>query len=297
MSLSIRIGSTPSTSISDSTLVAGTSSIAAIRAQYADEVTARAGSPAIREAFATVPRERFLGPGPWKIFEPGVGYLPTRNADPAHIYRDVLVALDAEAGINNGQPSLHAICIEALDLTAGGTGIHVGCGTGYYTAILSELVGPTGSVQGWEREPTLAEIAAENLADRPNASVVAASATEGTLPAADAIYVSAGASTPVRTWVDALRPGGRLLFPLVGSGGRGGMLLVTRRTAGFAARLLTWAQFIPCAGAQDARDAAVLNAAFKQPWDAVHSLRFDSDPDDTAWVAGSGWWLSTAAVD
>lgn len=277
--------------------MAGAASIAAIRRRYAEEVTALAGSPAVHAAFAAVPRERFLGPGPWKIRNGIGGYDVTANADPAHIYRDVLVALDSEAGLNNGQPSLHALCLAALDLRAGEAVIHVGCGTGYYTAIIAELVGPAGSVQGWEIEPTLAEIAAENLADRSNVSVVARSATAGPLPPADVIYVSAGVTTPQRGWADVVRPGGRLLFPLIGSFGSGGMLLVTRRSRGLAARLVAGAQFIACAGAQNPRDALALDAAFRRPWDSIQSLRFGDRPDATAWVAGEDWWLSTAAAD
>lgn len=276
----------------------GAASIARIRGQYADEVTARAGSPAVRDAFAKVPRERFLGPGPWKILQVGVGYVPTPNADPAHIYQDVLVALDAEAGLNNGQPSLHAVSLAALDLRKGETVIHIGCGSGYYTALIAELVGPTGSVQGWEIEPALAEIAEENLAPWHNVNVIARSGTEGPLPSADALYVSAGATTPVRAWTDALRPDGRLLFPLVADRGRGGMLLVTRRPAGLAARFVAGAQFVPCAGAEDEHDAAALEAAFARGgWAEVRSLHRGSEPDETAWVAGNGWWLSTAYVE
>lgn len=277
--------------------MAGAGSTAAIRARYADKVTAYARSRAVRDAFAAVARERFLGPGPWKVFTPGEGYAPTPNADPAHIYRDVLVALDSAAGINNGQPSLHAVNLAALELTPGESVVHVGCGTGYYTAIIAELVGPSGAVQGWEIEPALAEIAQENLTLWPSVTVVTRSATAGPLPQADAVYVNAGATTPMPDWVEALQPHGRLLFPLVGSQGHGGMLLVTRRSRGFAARLVCWAAFIPCIGAQHPEDAAALDAAFEQPWDQVRSLRLDDTPDDTAWVVGEGWWLSTAAVD
>ena len=44
--------------------------VAPIRRFYAEEEIGILGgveSPAIIEAFATVPRERFLGPGPWNL--------------------------------------------------------------------------------------------------------------------------------------------------------------------------------------------------------------------------------------
>ena len=53
----------------------------------------------------------------------------------------MLVAIDAERGINNGQPSLHAQSIAALELKEGETVVQIGAGAGYYTAILAELVG------------------------------------------------------------------------------------------------------------------------------------------------------------
>jgi protein-L-isoaspartate(D-aspartate) O-methyltransferase len=46
------------------------------------------------------------------------------------------VALDAAHDINNGQPSALAYWIEALDLKAGDRVYHLGCGVGYYTAII-----------------------------------------------------------------------------------------------------------------------------------------------------------------
>ena len=35
----------------------------------------------IEEAFGAVPREPFAGPGPWSVHLPGVGYIPTPDAD------------------------------------------------------------------------------------------------------------------------------------------------------------------------------------------------------------------------
>jgi protein-L-isoaspartate(D-aspartate) O-methyltransferase len=133
----------------------------AARRFYAEELrfAARLRSPALVAAFATVPRERFVGAGPWRIRSPrGVAdYLTTEDADPRTIYHDVLVALDASRGINNGQPSLWAFLIDQLDIAAGENVLHLGRGTGYYTAILAELIGPTGKITGVEIDADLAE--------------------------------------------------------------------------------------------------------------------------------------------
>ena len=62
-----------------------------------------------------------------------------------------------------------------LDLAAGDHVIHVGAGQGYYSAILAEIVGPTGRVTAIEIDPDLAMKARRNLAsDWPQATVVAA---------------------------------------------------------------------------------------------------------------------------
>ena len=112
------------------------------RAFFASLITTQAGVPNTRltEAFAATPRERFLGPGPWKIFTGG-GYITTPTDDPAFLYQDVTVALSEASKINNGQPVLHAVGLSALNPQPGETAIHIGAGTGYYTAILARLSG------------------------------------------------------------------------------------------------------------------------------------------------------------
>src|SRR5262249_43292670 len=69
---------------------------ASLRTFFASYVsrTGRARSPRIERAFAAVMREPFVGPGPWSIAIPGVGYVKTPDADIAFIYQDTLVALD-----------------------------------------------------------------------------------------------------------------------------------------------------------------------------------------------------------
>ena len=88
------------------------------RHRYAEELrlTARLGSRAVIDAFATVPRERFFGPGPWRLLSPmALGeYRTTEDGDPRHLYHDVLIAIDEQRRLNNGQPSLWARMYEDL---------------------------------------------------------------------------------------------------------------------------------------------------------------------------------------
>ena len=75
----------------------------------------------------------------------------------------------------------------------------------------------------YEIEPDIAARAAANLARYPQVEVRARSGVED-LPQADAIYVNAAASHPLRAWLDALKVGGRLVFPLQAAGSSGAML-------------------------------------------------------------------------
>jgi hypothetical protein len=94
--------------------------IAKRRQAYAAEVTRRVGDPRIEAAFAAVPREDFAGPPPWRIGSGGL-FGRTASDDAARLYDDVLIAIDARRGINNGQPSLHAQSIDALRIKEGET--------------------------------------------------------------------------------------------------------------------------------------------------------------------------------
>jgi len=281
--------------------------LASHRQFFAELVTAAAGlggkHPRLKAAFANTPREKFLGPGPWRIFA-GSGLIETPTDDPAFLYQDVVVAISPERRINNGQPILHAISLAALNIQEGESVLHIGAGTGYYTALLAQLTGPNGKVDAFELEPDLAETAARNLSHFPNVHVHARSGSAPPLPHADAIYVNAGASSPLDVWLDALRPNGRLLFPLTpgdgpgGTPGIGAMLRITRASGDrYVALFICQAAFIPCAGGRDPETEAKLSTAFRRgDFRNVHSLRRDSSPDNTCWCSGANWWLSTAEL-
>src|SRR5215469_8425231 len=144
------------------------------RAFYAQEVrfAASLGTPGLVEAFAKVPREKFLGPGPWQIGSAetramsiaGLGPLSYITVeDPREVYHNVLISLDRAKDINNGQPGSLGRWIDALELKPGARAYHLGCGVGYYTAIMAEVVGQKGNLVGLELQPGLAARAKENL--------------------------------------------------------------------------------------------------------------------------------------
>ena len=282
--------------------------VKAARRWFADELRhlARVQSPAVVEAFATVPREHFAGPGPWRILSPMrmAEYWTTDDADPRHLYHDVLIAIDETRRLNNGQPSLWALLYDELKLTCGGHVVHVGVGTGYYSAILAEIVGPTGQVTAVEIDPDLAARARENLALAwPQVTVVAADGFAFRPDrAADAIVVNAGVSHLSLAWLDTLAAdNGRLLVPLTKADRFGGFLMITRRVGEmyrYDTRFVSRTGIISCIGGRDAEAEVKLKAALlRSDFGAIRSLRrLPEEPDETCWLAGNGWWLSTALV-
>src|SRR6185503_12329729 len=149
---------------------------------YADEIrfVANLASPALVEAFARVPRERFIGPGPWQVGSAEVRALAAAGMgraayvtidDARHLYHNVVVVLDQARDINNGQPSALAHWINGLELQPGNRVYHLGSGVGYYTAIIAEVVGPEGAVVAVEIDSELAARARENLSAYANVEV------------------------------------------------------------------------------------------------------------------------------
>jgi protein-L-isoaspartate(D-aspartate) O-methyltransferase len=221
---------------------------------YADEIriVADLRSSDLVRAFAVVPREKYLGPPPWKICSGertalasdgagGDGYITTSN--PCDLYHNVLVAIDTVRHLNNGHPSSLAHWIADLDLKSGSRVYHAGCGVGYYTAILAELVGPQGSVVAIEIDPDLAARSAQNLSGYPWATVHAGDGAAFDPGMCDAMLINAGVTHPHRLWLDRLKEGGCIILPLTantgGYHGNGVMVKITRQQPGFSARVVS----------------------------------------------------------
>ena len=156
--------------LSKLTLIGGKCRLNTARRNYAEELkyVAHIGSGAIVRAFAKVQREKFLGPGPWRIAWGEKGWI-TEDNDPKHLYHNILVAIDPARGLNNGQPGFLASLMDALELKAGEHMAHIGCGTGYYCAILAEVVGKKGRVTAVEIDQKLAARAKRNSPAKPPA--------------------------------------------------------------------------------------------------------------------------------
>jgi protein-L-isoaspartate(D-aspartate) O-methyltransferase len=130
--------------------------LAVVRLHYAEELryVANLQSEALIHALSDVEREDYLGPGPWQIYNlQDATYWFTPDSNPRHLYHNVLVAIDSARLLNNGLPSALAYQIDALNLQSNEHVVHIGCGTGYYTAVMAYIVGSLGHVTAIEIDP------------------------------------------------------------------------------------------------------------------------------------------------
>ncbi|MGA2981150.1 MAG: hypothetical protein ABSD76_16290 [Terriglobales bacterium] len=281
---------------------------------YSEEIrfTGNIESPALVEAFTRVPREDFLGPGPWEIASAEVRGLSALGAiqmsytpvtDPRDLYHNVVVVLDKASDINNGQPSALARWIYALDLKPGARAYHLGCGVGYYTAIMAVVVGPDGKVVGSEVHADLAARAQKNLSSYPNVTVVAGDGATFDPGGCDAMLVNAGVTHPLPLWLDRLREGGRLVVPLTMSTtpslGIGVMVKIVREGGGFSAQVVTSLAIYSCKSARDEQREPLLKAAMASgALMKMKSVRRDPhEQSNTCVLHGADVCLSSADIE
>jgi protein-L-isoaspartate(D-aspartate) O-methyltransferase len=200
-----------------------------------------------------------MGSPPWQIASPDMitgerGYTTTEN--PQDLYHNVLIALDPKRHLNNGQPGALAHWINSLELKKGDRVFHLGCGVGYYTAILAEVVGTSGSVVAIEVDPDLAARAKQNLGNYPHATVHTGDGAIFDPGECDAILVNAGVTHPQALWLNRLAPGGRLVLPLtIGTGPAAGHGIMVRIRSNAShtwdARVISFVAIFPCVNSRD----------------------------------------------
>jgi protein-L-isoaspartate(D-aspartate) O-methyltransferase len=290
--------------------------LARMRRWYAQDLQLRAPvvcNPAIVEAFAAVPRESFLPPGPWQTFtELRLDHaLTTPGADARWIYHDILVAIDATRELNNGLPSFWARNFDHLSLARGNRVLQVGAGTGYYAAVLAEIVGSQGRIIAVEHNEQLAAQARRNLLPWPAVEMVHGDGRTHDAGEVDRIVVFAGSTHPAPLWLDRLAPGGHLLMPLTAENRWGFLLRATRGDnargdapgAPFEATSIGLVGIFPCAGGRDPDAARRLEMLLKKlrrgasaPDIAIERLhRGEPGAEDRVWYQGPGFWLERRA--
>jgi protein-L-isoaspartate(D-aspartate) O-methyltransferase len=241
----------------------------------------------------------------WSYWSDGA-YQPTPSADPVYLYTDNVFAIVIDRYLNNGLPSAHVMWMAAAAVKEGDHVVHIGTGTGYYTAIFAHLVGPSGRVSGIEIDPDLAERARRNLAHLPQVQVIPGNGAVTAFETADVIYVNAGATRPLDTWLDGLVEGGRLVLPLTTDQDTakrdptlpvpktGAVFLIQRQSADFPASWVSPVSVIPAESARDAVSEAALAEAFlKGGWEKVTRLYRDTTvAADRCWLRAPGWSLA-----
>ena len=151
---------------------------------------------AVLKAIAVIPRHRFV---PESVRH--------------RAYEDS--ALPIAAGQTISQPWVQARSLQELHLTGREKVLEVGAGSGYQTALLSQLA---GNVVAVERLPALAEGARNAIRDLGirNVSVVVGDGTLGwrSLSPFDAMVVAAASPSVPEPLIEQLVPGGRMVIPI-----------------------------------------------------------------------------------
>ena len=128
-------------------------------------------------------------------------------------------------GATISQPTVVAFMLELLQPRKGDKVLDVGTGSGWTTALLAHIVGPSGSIAGIEIIPELVALGMANLRkyNLPQAKIVQAKEHVLGLPAQaglpekapfDKILVSAAADSLPQELIDQLANGGRMAIPI-----------------------------------------------------------------------------------
>jgi len=205
--------------------------VSEVEAMYADtraETGLAAMSPAVRAAMGKVERHRLVADG-----HRGAAY---RNHP-----------LPIGSGQTISQPYIVALSTDLLNLRPTDIVLEIGTGSGYQAAVLAEIVRRVYSIEILE---SLAVTARKNLEQLrySNIEILVGDGYQGWPEKApfDAIVVTAAAPQVPPALVAQLKPGGRMVIPVGGSGDIQYLkLLVKRADGGYDEKRVLPVRFVP----------------------------------------------------
>lgn len=161
-------------------------------------------NPRIKAAFQTIPRHLFL---------------PDYELD--QVYQDHAIGIKQERGLvvsSSSQPTMMALMLDQMKLLPGHNVLEIGTATGYNAAIMQHIVGDDGHISTIEIEKDLARTASLHLQQvgMGRVNVVHADGVYGYAPRAsyDRIVATVGVWDIPPTWLQQLKPDGRLIVPI-----------------------------------------------------------------------------------
>ncbi|MDH6705110.1 protein-L-isoaspartate O-methyltransferase [Kitasatospora sp. MAA19] len=180
-------------------------------------------SPWLREAMAALPRDAFAPDRLWRW--DGHAYVPLdRATDPAAWADELYAGPDAAAvtqvtgGLPSSSLSAPAVVADMLDslvLEPGHTVWDIGTGQGWSCALAAWRAGP-GRVVSTEIDEGLAVLARRRLATAGVGAEISVGNGTGSVPPGgpfDRIHATYAVETVPDEWINAARPGGRIVYP------------------------------------------------------------------------------------
>jgi len=216
------------------------SDYAELRERMVDRQIAARGldDPDLLAAFRAVPREEFINPS-------YAGYA----------YQDS--PLPIESGQTISQPYIVALTIDAAGIGPGDKVLEVGAGSGYAAAVVGQIADKVIAV---ERHPELVRLAQERMKrlGYDNVRIFEGDGTLGWPDEApfDAIVAAASGSHVPKSWIDQLKPGGRIVMPIGDPSSVQNLIKVTKREDGTLEREdLGGVRFVPLIGQEGFLDS------------------------------------------
>jgi protein-L-isoaspartate(D-aspartate) O-methyltransferase len=194
----------------------------------------------VADAFGSVPRHLFL-PG-----VPTTRAYTAEKAIPTHFDENGIPVSSSSA------PNIMAVMLEQLSVEPGQRILEIGTGTGYNAALLSRLVGDTGTVVSLDIDAEVAREAEVHL-DAAKFGAVEVRVGDGWLGATDEgkfdrIMATVEAWDIAPQWYDQLETGGILVLPLWLRPGLTVAVAFEKVPTGLVSRSMAYCGFMPLRG-------------------------------------------------